>query len=129
MTKSLNILPFQKINLLKLNPKDEVLLSDGQIRKVKKVEFDTIKNKTFVDITFDKKVTGYINSKLKSNNQLYYSNGNHIEEENGSCINIIGIIERKNPIKLTDKYSNYTREDLIYQLDNLIQCQRKLVNQ
>jgi hypothetical protein len=99
MTKSLNILPFQKINLLKLNPKDEVLLSDGQIRKVKKVEFDTIKNKTFVDVTFDKKVTGYINSKLKYNK------------------------------KLTDKYSNYTREDLIYQLDNLIQCQRKLVNQ
>ncbi|MBX9839540.1 MAG: hypothetical protein K2X69_14640, partial [Silvanigrellaceae bacterium] len=117
------------IYLLRLNPKDEVLLSDGQIRKVKKVEFDTIKNSTFVDVTFDKKVTGYINSKLKSNNQLYYSNGSHIEEENGSCINIISIIERKNPIKLTDKYSSYTREDLIYQLDNLIQCQRKLVNQ
>ena len=129
MTKSLNILPFQKINLLKLNPKDEVLLSDGQIRKVKKVEFDTIKNSTFIDVTFDKKVTGYINSKLKSNNQLYYSNGSHIENENDSCINIISIIERKNPIKLTDKYSSYTREDLIYQLDNLIQCQRKLVNQ
>lgn len=124
LTQSHNIIPMYKLDLLQINPKDRVLFADGQVARAKKVEFDKIGDYFYIDISFDKKVSGFKDAKSKCSNQIYYRDGRHIEDNKGNANNIIAVIKSKKELKLTEKYAHYSKEELMSQVDILLGMKR-----
>nr|BFD33621.1 hypothetical protein GTC16762_32400 [Pigmentibacter ruber] len=122
------LLPLRNINLLDLNPNDTVIFSNGEQRKVKKVQIDNEQKVYYFDIEFDKAIKLHPESRTKSKSNLFYIDGKYIEDENNNCVNIVSILPCNSDQKITSKYAHYSKEELILQIENLLRSTKKLAS-
>jgi hypothetical protein len=85
----------ENISLFNLNPNDIVYFSDGQKRKVIKLNFENYKGIYYFDLEFYKSIEVCRESKILSNNYLFFMDGKYIEDINNNCNNIVQIDNKK----------------------------------
>lgn len=119
---------FRAINLFDLNPNDTVIFSNGEQRKIKKIHIDNEQKVYYFDIEFDKSIKLHPESKTKSKSNLFYIDGKYIEDQNNDCNNIVSILPCSSNQKITSKYANYSKEELILQIENLLRSTKKLAS-
>lgn len=119
---------FHAINLFDLNPNDIVFFSNGEQRKVKKVQIDNEQNTYYFDLEFDKIIKLHPESRTKSKSNLFYIDGKYIEDQNNDCNNIVSILPCSSNQNITSKYANYSKEELILQIENLLRSTKKLAS-
>ena len=119
---------FRAINLFDLNPNDTVIFSNGEQRKIKKIQIDNEQKVYYFDIEFDKAIKLHPESKTKSKSHLFYIDGKYIEDQNNDCNNIVSILPCSSNQKITSKYANYSKEELILQIENLLRSTKKLAS-
>jgi nitrate reductase beta subunit len=119
---------FRAINLFDLNPNDTVIFSNGEERKIKKIHVDNEQKVYYFDIEFDKAIKLHPESRTKSKSNLFYIDGKYIEDQNNDCNNIVSILPCSSNQKITSKYANYSKEELILQIENLLRSTKKLAS-
>lgn len=119
---------FRDINLFDLNPNDTVIFSNGEQRKIKKIHIDNEQKVYYFDIEFDKAIKLHAESRTKSKSHLFYIDGKYIEDQNNNCVNIVSILTCNSNQKITSKYANYSKEELILQIENLLRSTKKLAS-